>query len=87
MAREKHPLDHSIIKLLQEKGLVKKEAHAYLKKEVYQLEASDIIKVNNYAAHFGLSAKEKMIEEVLDLRRERILNRLKQGEIKRFTNR
>ncbi len=76
MARATHDIDILIIEFLQQQGLIKKEAEAYLKREIYQLQPEEIQKVKNYARHFGLSAKEKLIQEILDLRRERLFNRL-----------
>ncbi len=76
MARATHDMDILIIELLQQQGLIKKEAEAYLKKEIYQLEQEEIQKVKNYSRHFGLSAKEKLIQEILDLRRETLFKKL-----------
>ncbi len=76
MARATHDIDILIIELLQNQGLIKKEAEAYLKREIYQLEQEEIQKVKNYARHFGLSAKEKLIQEILDLRRETLFKKL-----------
>ncbi len=76
MARATHDIDILIIEFLQQQGFIKKEAEAYLKREIYQLQPEEIQKVKNYARHFGLSAKEKLIQEILDLRRERLFNKL-----------
>ncbi|WP_165313395.1 hypothetical protein [Vibrio ziniensis] len=76
MARAIHDFDVLIIELLQQQGLIKKEAEALLKNEVYRLEAEEIQKIKNYATHFGLSAKDKLIQEILDLRRETLFNKL-----------
>jgi len=76
MARVTHDFDVLIIELLQQQGFIKKEAEAYLKNEVYRLEPEEIQKIKNYAKHFGLSAKEKLIQEILDLRRETLFNKL-----------
>ncbi len=76
MARAIHDFDVLIIELLQQQGFIKKEAEALLKNEVYRLEAEEIQKIKNYATHFGLPAKEKLIQEILDLRRETLFNKL-----------
>jgi len=76
MARAAHDIDILIIELLQAQGLIKKEAQAILKREVYQLEQDEIDKIKNYATHFGITAKEKLIQEILDLRRETLFNKL-----------
>ncbi|MDN3612328.1 hypothetical protein ACODM8_11285 [Vibrio ostreicida] len=76
MARDVHPLDQVIIKKLQSVGFIKSEADAILKRDVYQLESNDIAKIKNYATHFGLSAKERLIDEILELRREALLSKL-----------
>ncbi len=76
MARQTHPTDTQIIQLLQTKGWVKSEAKARLKKEVYQLEQVDVEKIKNYSEHFGLGAKQRLIDEILDIRRENLIARL-----------
>lgn len=76
MARATLDIDILIIELLQQQGLIKKEAEAYLKKEIYQLELEDIQKVKSYSHHFGSSAKDKLIQEILDLRRETLFKKL-----------
>jgi len=80
MARATHDIDVLIIERLQQQGLIKREAEAYLKQQVYQLEQDEIQKVKNYARHFGLKAKEKLIEEILDLRRETLFKKLTKSE-------
>lgn len=45
MARAVNPTDETIIKLLQEQGLIRSEAEARLKKEVYRLQPNEIEKV------------------------------------------
>ncbi len=77
MARKSHPLDRTIIKLLQQnRGLLKKEAEAQLKKEVYRLNSDEIQKVKTYTEHFGLNSQEQLLNEILDLRREDLISRL-----------
>jgi DNA-binding PadR family transcriptional regulator len=76
MARAVNPADKAIIKLLQEHGLIKSEAEARLKRDIYRLQPSDIEKVKNYAQHFGLHAKEQLIDEILELRRESLMAKL-----------
>ncbi len=74
-------LDKAIIKLLQNKGLIRKEAEAYLKAHVYKLQQAEIEKIKNYATHFGIQAKEKLIEEILEIRRENVLSRLARDNV------
>ncbi len=76
MRRETPQSDKVIIKLLQSQGSTKKEAEAYIKKEVYQLQPDEVAKIKNYATHFGINAKDRLIQEILDLRRERVLAKL-----------
>ncbi len=77
MARKSHPLDKTIIKLMQEhKGLIKKEAEAILKQEVYRLNTNEIQKVKTYTEHFGLNSQEQLLNEILDLRREALISKL-----------
>lgn len=77
MARKPHPLDKTIIKLMQEnKGLIKKEAEAQLKKEVYRLSSDEIQKVKTYTEHFGLNSQKQLLDEILDLRREALISKL-----------
>ncbi|GAL13531.1 hypothetical protein JCM19233_4536 [Vibrio astriarenae] len=52
------------------------KAEQCLKRDVYQLKADEICKVKNYATHFGLEAKQKLIDEILELRREAMIARL-----------
>ncbi len=76
-ARKSHPLDKTIIKLMQQnRGLIKKEAEALLKKEVYRLSSDEILKVKTYAEHFGLNSQKQLLNEILDLRREALLSKL-----------
>ncbi|WP_425666928.1 hypothetical protein ACPUEJ_19615 [Vibrio tubiashii] len=76
MAKRTHELDEVIISELQSHGYIKSEAEAYLKRNVYNLNKSEVATIKNYAEHFGLSAKEKLIEDILELRREKILVKL-----------
>ncbi|MFC3025264.1 hypothetical protein ACFODT_15785 [Vibrio zhugei] len=76
MTKQLHNLDQAIIKLLQQQGLIKKEAEARLKQEVYKLDASEVAKIKNYTTHFGLRSQDVMINEILELRREAMYNRL-----------
>jgi hypothetical protein len=76
MTKTKHPLDQQIIVLLQSHGLIKSEAKARLKKEVYKLLPSEIQKVDNYTTHFGLHNKQQLIDEILNIRRENMLLKL-----------
>ncbi|MDC0611762.1 hypothetical protein OAP63_13585 [Vibrio sp.] len=76
MTKNIHPLDKSLIKLLQNRGQTKREAEEYIKKHVYKLGSDEVAKIKNYNAHFGLHAKEKLIEEILELRRESLIKRL-----------
>lgn len=76
MRQVKHPSDAIVIRMLQQRGYILSEAKAKLKKEVYQLDASQVQKVKDYAEHFGIRAKDKLIEEILDLRRERLISHL-----------
>lgn len=76
MARAVNNADKTIIKLLQRQGYIKSEAEQCLKRDVYQLKADEISKVKNYATHFGLEAKQKLIDEILELRREAMIARL-----------
>ncbi len=76
MSQAKHPLDHKIIALLQQRGMIKSEAKARLKKQVYKLQASEVNQINNYSNHFGLNAKQKLIDEILDIRREAMISSL-----------
>ena len=68
MSRAVNPADEVIIKLLQNQGLIKSEAEARLKDEVYRLHPHEIEKVKNYDQHFGINAKERLIDEILDLK-------------------
>ncbi len=76
MARKINQLDKVIIELLQSQGFIKKEAEACLKREVYQLQPAEITKIKNYDTHFGMSAKDRLIQEILDLRREALYSKL-----------
>ncbi|EJL6395223.1 hypothetical protein ABKZ05_001131 [Vibrio navarrensis] len=76
MSKKIHSSDSTIIKLLQQRGLIKSEAVARLKQDVYRLHPEEVTKVKNYAEHFGIHAKEKLIDEILDLRREALIHRL-----------
>ncbi|GAL26497.1 hypothetical protein JCM19239_5332 [Vibrio variabilis] len=76
MNQLKHPTDATIVRLLQQQGCIKSEARQRLKRDVYQLDKDQISKVQNYAEHFGINAKEKLIDEILDLRRERLITHL-----------
>ncbi|WP_261904456.1 hypothetical protein [Vibrio fortis] len=76
MSQAKHPLDHKIITLLQQRGMIKSEAKTRLKKQVYKLQASEVNQINNYSNHFGLNAKQKLIDEILDIRREAMISSL-----------
>lgn len=77
MARKSHRLDDVIIKQLQSSGYVKSEAEAYLKQNVYKLKQEEVTIIKNYAEHFGLTAKERVIEDILEVRREAILHKLR----------
>ena len=70
MTRKLSELDDVIIKNLQDNGFIKSEAEAYLKRNVYKLEKHEVDTIKNYAEHFGLNAKERIIEDILELRRE-----------------
>lgn len=76
MPKAQHPLDDKIIALLQHGGMIKSEAKSKLKKDVYKLEALEIQQIINYSTHFGLNAKQKLIDEILEIRRETLLSRL-----------
>jgi ABC-type phosphate transport system auxiliary subunit len=76
MSQAKHPLDHKIIALLQQRGMIKSEAKTRLKNQVYKLQASEVNQINNYSNHFGLNAKQKLIDEILDIRREAMISSL-----------
>ncbi|MGR5287648.1 hypothetical protein ACP3V5_20190 [Vibrio maritimus] len=76
MQQHRHPMDATIVRLMQSQGLIKSEARSRLKHEVYQLDPSQIQKVKRYAEHFGINAQEKLIEEILELRRETLISRL-----------
>ncbi|MFB9135644.1 hypothetical protein M1D72_00590 [Vibrio sp. AK197] len=76
MAKKTHPLDRIIIQLLQFQGLIKKEAEAQIQSEVYQLNHSEIVQVKQYAQHFGEGAKERLIEELLEQRREALFHKV-----------
>ena len=80
MSRAVTPADEVIIKLLQKQGLIKSEAEACLKDEVYRLHPHEIEKVKNYDQHFGINAKEKLIDEILDLRREALIKKISRPE-------
>lgn len=81
MGQKTHPKDEKIVQLLQQQGLIKSEVKTRLKSEVYRLHADEVVKINNYAEHFGLNAKQKLIDEILDLRRETMLSRLTQAQV------
>ncbi|SJL84226.1 hypothetical protein VPAL9027_02208 [Vibrio palustris] len=76
LTKQFNNVDKAIIKLLQQQGLIKKEAEARLKQEVYKLSADEVAKIKNYAMHFGLRAQDTFIAEVLELRREAMYHRL-----------
>ncbi len=80
MSRAVNPADEVIIKLLQNQGFIKSEAEARLKDEVYRLHPHEIEKVKNYDQHFGINAKEKLIDEILDLRREALIKKISRPE-------
>lgn len=65
--------DLTIIKLLQQQGLVKSEAQRHLKQHVYRLSPDEVTKIKNYAYHFGIQAQQSLIDEILDLRRELLI--------------
>lgn len=81
MGQKIHPKDERIVQLLQQQGLIKREVKTRLKSEVYRLQTDEIVKINNYAEHFGLSAKQKLIDEILDLRRETMISRLTKAQV------
>ncbi|GAB2651487.1 hypothetical protein GCM10026988_20170 [Vibrio panuliri] len=76
MTKNTHPKDQKIIRLLQQNGLIKNEARQRLKQEVYSLDRNEIQKIQRYSKHFGLNAKQKMINEILDIRRDTMLGKL-----------
>ena len=76
MSQAKHPFDNKIIALLQQRGMIKSEAKTRLKKQVYKLRAAEVNQINNYSNHFGLNAKQKLIDEILDIRREAMISSL-----------
>ncbi|KJY84658.1 hypothetical protein TW81_03780 [Vibrio galatheae] len=76
MTRKAHNLDEVIISELQSNGYIKSEAEAFLKKNVYKLNKQEIETIKNYAEHFGLNAKERIIEDILELRREALMLKL-----------
>ncbi|SON52607.1 hypothetical protein [Vibrio tapetis] len=76
MAKKNHHLDKVIARLLSDKGFIKNEVEVFLKKEVYKLQPCEILKIKRYATHFGIKAQEKLIEEILDIRRESIISKL-----------
>lgn len=78
MTKSVHPADEPIIKLLQGQGLIKSEVEARLKRDVYRLAPEEVNKIKNYAKHFGIDAKEKLIDEILDIRRESLVVHLNQ---------
>ena len=80
MSREVNPADEVIIKLLQSQGLIKSEAEARLKDEVYRLQPQEIEMVKNYDQHFGSSAKEKLIDEILNLRRKILIKEISRSQ-------
>ncbi|MGR2666583.1 hypothetical protein [Vibrio campbellii] len=80
MSRAVNPADEVIIKLLQNQGLIKSEAEVRLKDEVYRLHPHEIEKVKNYDQHFGINAKERLIDEILDLRREALIKKISRPE-------
>ena len=75
MAKSTHPQDQVIIQLLQSNGMIKSEAKTLLKSEVYNLTKEEVVKVQNYSTHFGLDAKDKLIAEILDIRRDALLKK------------
>ncbi|MCL9775663.1 hypothetical protein [Vibrio methylphosphonaticus] len=76
MPKAKNPLDSKIIALLQNSGMIKSEAQLQLKKHVYKLEPNEIKQINNYSTHFGLNAKQNLIDEILDIRRDTMIAKL-----------
>ncbi|MBB1463581.1 hypothetical protein H5300_09630 [Vibrio sp. SG41-7] len=76
MSKVKHPLDDKIVALLQNSGMIKSEAKSQLKMHVYKLEPSEIKQINNYSRHFGLNTKQKLIDEILDIRRDTMIAKL-----------
>ena len=56
--------------------IIKNEAEAYLKRNVYKLDKHEVDTIKNYAEHFGLNAKERIIEDILELRREALMVKL-----------
>ncbi|MFA0438747.1 hypothetical protein BCU70_05125 [Vibrio sp. 10N.286.49.C2] len=81
MARQTHHLDNVIARLLRDRGLIKHEIESYLKREVYHLQPNEIAKVKKYAMHFGLDAQGKLIEEILEIRRESLIHKLTHSAI------
>ncbi|MCG9595698.1 hypothetical protein L1D15_03060 [Vibrio sp. Isolate25] len=76
MTRKLNTLDDIIIKKLQDNGLIKSEAEAYLKRNVYKLDRHEVDTIKNYSEHFGLSGKERIIDDILELRREALITKL-----------
>ncbi len=76
MAKLTNPIDKKIVSLLQQQGLIKSEAKNALKRHVYKMAPCDVEKIQNYTTHFGLDAKESLIEEILQLRREKFMARV-----------
>ncbi|MGD8110080.1 hypothetical protein ACQEXU_03565 [Vibrio sp. TRT 21S02] len=76
MSKRNHPFDKVLIQLLQSQGLIKSEAQQKLQKEVYRLSPPDIERIQYHATHFGESAKQEIIKEILSYKREEYFNRL-----------
>ncbi|CAM3120333.1 hypothetical protein [Vibrio rarus] len=80
MTKTPHPLDSEIIRVLQQQGLIKSEAKALIKKKVYKLHKDEVHKIQNYVHHFGIAAKNTIIDEILDVRRETMLSTILQSQ-------
>lgn len=83
MAKLTNPIDKKIVSLLQQQGLIKSEAKSALKRNVYKMAPCDVEKIQNYTTHFGLDAKETLIEEILQLRREKFMSRISEDQLTR----
>lgn len=66
-------LDRKIITLLQARGFIKNEALNLLSCEVYNLSYRDRSKIREERKHFGEKHIDKIINNIIDIKRENYL--------------
>ncbi|MDD9179563.1 MULTISPECIES: hypothetical protein [Aliivibrio] len=69
MLKQRNTFDYLIMSLLQYQGLIKKEAQKLIDTNIYQLTFEDVDSIKYYATHFGDTAKDKQISNILNRKR------------------